>query len=86
MGKVAQLAEFDEALYHVQGEKADDDNYLIATSEQPICAFHLNDWIPEKSLPLKCNRHFYLHTRYALCLFALILYAAQPLADSTVPL
>ena len=52
MAKVAQLSEFDEALYHVQGEK-DDEKYLIATSEQPICAFHSDEWIPEKSLPIK---------------------------------
>jgi seryl-tRNA synthetase len=52
MAKVAQLSEFDEALYHVQGEK-DDEKYLIATSEQPICAFHSDEWIAEKSLPIK---------------------------------
>lgn len=48
MGKVAQLAQFDEELYKVSG---DGDKYLIATSEQPICAFHLNDWLDPKQVP-----------------------------------
>jgi len=55
MAGVAQLSEFDEALYHVNGgdetEKgADRDKYLIATSEQPICGFHMNEWMNEKNL------------------------------------
>jgi seryl-tRNA synthetase len=55
MSGVAQLAEFDEALYHVGGgdetEKGDDrEKYLIATSEQPICGFHMNEWIKEKEI------------------------------------
>ena len=53
MGKIAQLAEFDEALYHVKGEKNDSDKYLIATSEQPLCAYHMGDWLREKELPLR---------------------------------
>lgn len=48
MGKVAQLAQFDEELYKVSG---DGDKYLIATSEQPICAFYLNEWLEPKTLP-----------------------------------
>ena len=54
MGGVAQLAEFNETLYHVTGatgEKNEEDSkYLIATSEQPICGFHMNEWFHEKSL------------------------------------
>ena len=55
MSGVAQLAEFDEALYHVGGgdetEKGEErEKYLIATSEQPICGFHMNEWIKEKDL------------------------------------
>ena len=55
MSGVAQLAEFDEALYHVGGgdetEKGDErEKYLIATSEQPICGFHMNEWMKEKDL------------------------------------
>lgn len=57
MTKVAQLSEFDEALYKVQGTTDDasdtSDYYLIATSEQPIAAFHIGEWIEPKSLPIK---------------------------------
>jgi len=48
MAGVAQLEQFDEELYKVTG---DDEKYLIATSEQPICAFHKDEWIPEAELP-----------------------------------
>ena len=30
-----------------------DEKYLIATSEQPIAAYHRDEWIPEASLPIK---------------------------------
>ncbi len=47
MREVAQLSQFDEELYKVSGkgsEREDDktveEKYLIATSEQPIAAFH----------------------------------------------
>ncbi|XP_026684610.1 serine--tRNA ligase, cytoplasmic-like isoform X2 [Diaphorina citri] len=30
-----------------------DDKYLIATSEQPICAVHRDSWLPEASLPIR---------------------------------
>ncbi len=75
MAKTAQLEEFDEALYKVQGQgaepetapnantkpgkeevkeaKADDEKYLIATSEQPISAYHMKEWLETKQLPLK---------------------------------
>lgn len=42
MAAVAQLAQFDEELYKVTGEG--EDKYLIATSEQPLCAMHRNKW------------------------------------------
>ena len=32
---------------------AGEDQYLIATSEQPICAYHANEWLNEKQLPIK---------------------------------
>ena len=35
MAKVAQLGDFDEQLYKVSGGA--EDQYLIATSEQPVC-------------------------------------------------
>lgn len=58
MQEVAQLSQFDEELYKVVGkgsEKADDseEKYLIATSEQPIAAYHRDEWLPEASLPIK---------------------------------
>ncbi|XP_065205154.1 serine--tRNA ligase, cytoplasmic [Planococcus citri] len=60
MQEVAQLAQFDEELYKVIGkgsEKSDDasvdEKYLIATSEQPICALHRDQWISEGDLPIK---------------------------------
>ncbi len=49
MAGVAQLEEFDESLYHVGG--GDTDAYLIATSEQPICAYHKDEWMKEEELP-----------------------------------
>ncbi|KAK8806435.1 hypothetical protein WA588_003005, partial [Blastocystis sp. NMH] len=52
MAGVAQLEDFDEELYHVEGE-AGDEKYLIATSEQPICGYHMGEWLDEKDLPLK---------------------------------
>uniref|UniRef100_A0A5B7BBX8 serine--tRNA ligase n=1 Tax=Davidia involucrata TaxID=16924 RepID=A0A5B7BBX8_DAVIN len=51
MAKCAQLAQFDEELYKVSGEG--DDKYLIATAEQPLCAYHLDDWIHPSQLPLR---------------------------------
>ena len=48
MAGVAQLEEFDEALYKVTGD-GDGDKYLIATSEQPICGFHMGNFIPDLS-------------------------------------
>jgi len=51
MSGVAQLEQFDEELYKVTGDG--EDKYLIATSEQPICAYHMNEWLEEKSLPLR---------------------------------
>ena len=66
MAKTAQLEEFDEALYKIVGETGpdgkegeDSTKYLIATSEQPISAFHAGEWFvePEKELP---KRYFQL--------------------------
>jgi seryl-tRNA synthetase len=51
LGKVAQLADYDEQLYHVSGESEDTEKFLIATSEQPICALHMNDWLVDRDLP-----------------------------------
>lgn len=48
MAGVAQLEDFDEQLYKVIGE---DEKYLIATSEQPLCCYHKGEWLEESSLP-----------------------------------
>lgn len=61
MAKTAQLEQFDEELYKVSEESGssqgpgDGDKYLIATSEQPISAFHADEWFekPSESLPLQ---------------------------------
>uniref|UniRef100_A0A7S3LP31 serine--tRNA ligase n=1 Tax=Aplanochytrium stocchinoi TaxID=215587 RepID=A0A7S3LP31_9STRA len=53
MANVAQLSDFDEQLYHVSTGNPDDDKYLIATSEQPICAYHMNEQINPKEMPLR---------------------------------
>lgn len=56
MAAVAQLNQFDEELYKVVSSKDSEDNedkYLIATSEQPICAIHRNEWMNPQSLPIK---------------------------------
>ncbi|KAK2403068.1 mitochondrial Rho GTPase [Trifolium repens] len=31
----------------------EDDKYLIATAEQPLCAYHIDDWIHPTQLPLR---------------------------------
>ncbi|KAK1404309.1 Serine--tRNA ligase [Heracleum sosnowskyi] len=51
MAKCAQLPQFDEELYKVSGEG--DDKYLIATAEQPLCAYHKDDWIHPSELPIR---------------------------------
>lgn len=53
MGKTAQLEQFDEELYKVNDGDPKNDKYLIATSEQPISAFHADEWLIAKDLPIK---------------------------------
>ena len=60
MQKVAQLSQFDDELYKVVGkgsEKAEatsiNEQYLIATSAQPIAAFHHEEWLAKETLPIK---------------------------------
>ncbi|KAJ2900192.1 Cytosolic seryl-tRNA synthetase [Zalerion maritima] len=53
MAKTAQLEQFDEELYKVVDGEAQNDKYLIATSEQPISAFHADEWMLSKNLPIK---------------------------------
>ncbi|PHH71393.1 hypothetical protein CDD83_5206 [Cordyceps sp. RAO-2017] len=53
MSKTAQLEDFDQELYKVVDGDAKNDKYLIATSEQPISAFHADEWLIAKDLPIK---------------------------------
>merc|ERR1712166_125484 len=58
MASIAQLDDFDEQLYKVSGKTDDPDGeskekYLIATSEQPLCAYHKDEWVERSSLPLR---------------------------------
>jgi seryl-tRNA synthetase len=58
MASIAQLEDFDEQLYKVSGRtdaenEGSNDKYLIATSEQPMCAYHKGEWIDPKELPLR---------------------------------
>jgi seryl-tRNA synthetase len=45
----AELADFEEQLYKIQ----DEDLYMIATSEQPLAAYHYDEIIDPDQLPLK---------------------------------
>jgi seryl-tRNA synthetase len=53
MAKTAQLEAFDEELYKVVDGEPHNDKYLIATSEQPISAFHADEWLIGKDLPIR---------------------------------
>ncbi|KAH9385136.1 seryl-tRNA synthetase [Nematocida major] len=50
MKRTAQLSDFDDQLYKVEGAN---DMYLIATSEQPLSAQHEGEWMREKDLPIR---------------------------------
>lgn len=51
MSCCAQLGQYDDELYKVTGER--DNKYLIATAEQPLCAYHQGEWIHPSNLPLR---------------------------------
>jgi seryl-tRNA synthetase len=55
MSKTAQLEQFHEELYKVSetGDADEEPKYLIATSEQPISAYHMDEWLTESELPKK---------------------------------
>ena len=46
---VTSLDDFEKVMYKIEGS----DHYLIATSEHPLAAMHMNEIIPEKDLPIK---------------------------------
>ena len=46
-----------------EDDKSIDEKYLIATSEQPIAAFHRDEWLNQEKLPIKVatklfSKHF----------------------------
>ena len=60
MKEVAQLSDFDDQLYKVVGksselkdDKSYDEKYLIATSEQPIAAYHRDEWLNPEEMPIR---------------------------------
>lgn len=57
MKKVSQLSDFEESLYRLDGSgsnvEGNNDYFLIATSEQPMCCFHQNEILPLASLPIR---------------------------------
>lgn len=55
MAKTAELADYDDVLYKVieDKEKPELDKYLIATSEQPISAFHKGEGIDKARFPIR---------------------------------
>eukprot|EP00444_Apocalathium_aciculiferum_P026180 CAMPEP_0183445666 /NCGR_PEP_ID=MMETSP0370-20130417/96448_1 /TAXON_ID=268820 /ORGANISM="Peridinium aciculiferum, Strain PAER-2" /LENGTH=465 /DNA_ID=CAMNT_0025636269 /DNA_START=107 /DNA_END=1504 /DNA_ORIENTATION=+ len=55
MGKTAELADYDDVLYKIIEDKDQPelDKYLIATSEQPISAFHKGQNIDKKDFPIR---------------------------------
>lgn len=59
MGKVAELADYDDTLYKIEGNKDAKENeddgsaYLIATAEQPLSAIYMNEWLQPQELPIR---------------------------------
>jgi len=55
MAKTAELADYDDVLYKVveDKEKPELDKYLIATSEQPLSAFHKGQNIAQEKFPIR---------------------------------
>lgn len=55
MAETCQLSDYDEQLYKVTTgtDEADNEFYLIATSEQPISAYFYKEQIEAKELPLR---------------------------------
>ena len=53
MEQTCQLSDFSENLYQVEGTDDNEALYLIATSEQPISAMHMEEWIEPADLPFR---------------------------------
>ena len=56
MKAAAELADFEEQLYKIEGEDA----FLIATSEQTLAVYHMNEVLTHKDLPKA-------YSAYSLC-------------------
>ncbi|KAK4538184.1 hypothetical protein CDCA_CDCA16G4209 [Cyanidium caldarium] len=59
-GNGARAADDHVAAAAATGDMADEDKYLIATSEQPLCAYYANEWIAPTALPI-------LHAGFSTC-------------------
>nr|XP_027200443.1 serine--tRNA ligase, cytoplasmic-like [Dermatophagoides pteronyssinus] len=55
MTKAAELEDFEETLYRIpmSEERDEEDLYLIATSEQPLCCLHADQSFRNSELPIK---------------------------------
>lgn len=53
LAETVQLSDYDENQYQMADNKNSTDKYLIATSEQPISAYHRNETIYENDLSIK---------------------------------
>ena len=53
MARTAQLDQFDQELYKIVDGDEQTEKYLIATAEQPLSALRAEEWLTEKSLPIK---------------------------------
>lgn len=60
MAEVAQLSQFADELYKVEGKRSEvegdadvEEKFLIATAEQPLAAFHRKERLNVKDLPMK---------------------------------
>ena len=51
MAETAQLSDFDEQLYKIEGDP--EPYYLIATAEQPISCMYRNEWLERHELPIR---------------------------------
>lgn len=51
MEATCQLSDFAENLYQVEGGDDGSERYLTATSEQPISAMHMGEWLHPDTLP-----------------------------------
>ena len=51
MEATCQISDFSENLYQVEGGDESEPMFLTATSEQPISAYHMKEWLHLDQLP-----------------------------------